>query len=124
MRNSFGPLALGIQQVLVGLVFPAQRWQLIAQAQYYGAGPAYTTELAQLPEQTYQSLREVAVELARLHHRRLAGEHATLQSRRAPAAVPGRPVPRTPRVPPVPTQAGPMPSLPTAADPGLPVPTT
>jgi len=73
MQNSFDPLALAIQQVLVGLTFPAQRWQLIAQAHYYGAGPAYTTELGQLPERTYQSMREVVAELAQLRHRRLAG---------------------------------------------------
>lgn len=69
MRHTFDPLSIGVQQVLVGLTFPAQRWQLIAQAQYYGAGPAYTAELTQLPARTYQSMREVAAELARLRTR-------------------------------------------------------
>ena len=72
MQNTIDPLALAIQQILVGLTFPAQRWQLIAQAHYYGAGPAYTTELAHLPERTYQSMREVVAELSRVRHRQLA----------------------------------------------------
>jgi uncharacterized protein DUF2795 len=71
MRNNIDPMAIGIQQVLAGLAFPAERWQVIAQAQYYGAGPAYSTELTQLPARTYHSLREVAIALGRLRRARL-----------------------------------------------------
>jgi hypothetical protein len=93
-RNDIDPMALGIQQVLAGLDFPAERWQVIAQAQYYGAGPAYTTELAQLPARTYQSLREVAVELYRLRR------HRATRVRPSARVVPGTRVgPNAPVVP-------------------------
>lgn len=50
----------GIRDVLDGLEFPASRWQLIAQAQYYGAHSACTGELSRLPTREYRSLSDVA----------------------------------------------------------------
>ncbi|MBO0851852.1 MAG: DUF2795 domain-containing protein [Pseudonocardia sp.] len=50
----------GIRDVLDGMEFPAKRWQLIAQAQYYGAPSACTRELSRLPAREYTSLRDVA----------------------------------------------------------------
>lgn len=49
----------GIRDVLNGLEFPARRWQLIAQAQYYGAHSACTSELSRLPAREYRSLGDV-----------------------------------------------------------------
>jgi len=56
-------MAVGIRQVLAGLAFPAHRWQVIAQAHYYGAGSAYTVALGQLPARIYHSVAEVAAQL-------------------------------------------------------------
>lgn len=50
----------GIRDVLNGMKFPARRWQLIAQAQYYGAHSACTGELFRLPAREFTSLRDVA----------------------------------------------------------------
>jgi len=56
-------MSVGIRQVLAGLAFPAHRWQVIAQAHYYGAGSAYTVALGQLPARIYYSVAEVAAQL-------------------------------------------------------------
>jgi|SRR5882757_7372033 len=56
-------MSLGIRQVLAGLPFPAHRWQVIAQAHYYGAGSSYTVALGQLPARIYYSVAEVAAQL-------------------------------------------------------------
>lgn len=61
--------AIGIREVLDDLRFPARRWQVIAQAQYYGAPRACTRELEGLPTRRYKSMREVAVELAERRER-------------------------------------------------------
>jgi Protein of unknown function (DUF2795) len=50
----------GLRNVLDGLEFPASRWQLIAQAQYYGAHSACTSELTRLPAREYRNLTDVA----------------------------------------------------------------
>lgn len=50
----------GLRDVLEGLNFPARRWQLIAQAQHYGAHSACTRELSRLPAREYTSLGDVA----------------------------------------------------------------
>jgi hypothetical protein len=84
MRNNVDHMSIGILQVLAGLEFPAQRWQVIAQAQYYGAGTAYTGELTRLPVRTYQSLREVAVELSKVRRGGLIRARTAPTSRRVP----------------------------------------
>jgi hypothetical protein len=127
MRNNIDPMAIGIQQVLAGLAFPAERWQVIAQAQYYGAGPAYSTELAQLPARTYQSLREVAIALGRLRRARLARTGATpprlvpaprLPDPRLPAPRLAEPEPLDARLPARPGAATlPSPATPTSNEP-------
>lgn len=57
----------GIRDVLDGLRFPAMRWELIAQAQYYGAHSACTRELSLLPAREYTSLGDVASQVAARH---------------------------------------------------------
>jgi hypothetical protein len=84
MRNNVDHMSIGILQVLNGLEFPAERWQVIAQAQYYGAGTAYTGELTRLPVRTYQSLREVAVELSKVRRSGLTRAAMAPLSRRVP----------------------------------------
>jgi hypothetical protein len=49
----------GIRVVFGGLRFPASRWQIIAQAQYWGTDHLFLDELGHLPEGTYASLAEV-----------------------------------------------------------------
>jgi hypothetical protein len=56
-------MSVGIRQILAGLAFPAHRWQVIAQAQYYGAGSAYMVALGQLPPRIYHSVAEVTAHL-------------------------------------------------------------
>lgn len=56
-------MSVGIRQVLAGLAFPAHRWQVIAQAQYYGAGSAYMVALGQLPPRIYHSVAELTAQL-------------------------------------------------------------
>ena len=43
------PLTVRLGHVLAGLGFPAVRWQLVAQADYYGADSRSRTELGRLP---------------------------------------------------------------------------
>lgn len=68
------PISIGIRQVLAGLRFPAQRWQVIAQAHYYGAGSGYSFALNRLPARTYLGTDDIASQLlaARVRsHRRV-----------------------------------------------------
>jgi hypothetical protein len=53
----------GIRAVLGGLHFPAPRWLIIAQAQYWGADHLFLNELIRLPEGKYASLAEVSAAL-------------------------------------------------------------
>lgn len=55
----------GIRTVLGGLHFPAPRWLIIAQAQYWGADHLFLNELVRLPEGTYTSLAAVSAALKR-----------------------------------------------------------
>jgi hypothetical protein len=57
-------LSVGIPQILAGLTFPAPRWQVIAQAQYYGAGSDFMLALDRLPTRTYVSASDVVGELS------------------------------------------------------------
>jgi len=53
------PLAVRLGHVLAGLRFPATRWQLVAQADYYGADSKSRTELGRLPAGLYRDLAAV-----------------------------------------------------------------
>jgi Protein of unknown function (DUF2795) len=57
-------LSVGARQILAGLVFPAHRWQVIAQAQYYGAGADFLLALDRLPTRSYSNIGEVLSQLA------------------------------------------------------------
>jgi hypothetical protein len=48
-----------VSQVLTGMVFPAAKWQLVMQAEAYGADAATRAELWALPTGTYADLRSV-----------------------------------------------------------------
>ena len=52
-----------IAQVLDGLSFPAARWQVIAQADHYGADAVTRAQLVALPVRTYADLGAVLVAL-------------------------------------------------------------
>lgn len=53
------PDAMRITKVLAGLDFPALRWQILAQADYYGADAQSSAELAALPIGIYKDLSAV-----------------------------------------------------------------
>jgi hypothetical protein len=48
-----------IADVLAGVPYPARSWQLLAQADYYGADRHTRTELSRLPIGTYRDLNAV-----------------------------------------------------------------
>jgi Protein of unknown function (DUF2795) len=61
---SIDPDSVGIRDVLAGVRFPAPRWQLVAQAQHWGATPSCITELVALPVREYRNLNDVAAAIA------------------------------------------------------------
>lgn len=52
-----------IGQVLHGLSFPAARWQVMAEADHYGADSVTRAQLSTLPIRTYPDLAEVLAAL-------------------------------------------------------------
>jgi len=52
-----------IRQVLDGLRFPAQRWQLIAQGELYGADVVTMAKLHRLPPRLYLDCDDVTAEI-------------------------------------------------------------
>lgn len=54
-----------ISRVLAGMPFPAMRWELLTQADYYGADHRSRTELAALPEGRYADMTAVHQALRR-----------------------------------------------------------
>lgn len=48
-----------LADVLAGMPYPARTWQLVAQADYYGADRHTRTELSRLPSGTYRDLDAV-----------------------------------------------------------------
>ena len=44
-----------LRYVLAGLSFPAQRWQVIAEAEHYGADARTRSELRALPEARFET---------------------------------------------------------------------
>lgn len=77
--------AIGIREVLAGLSFPARRWEIIAEAHYYGADAGCVAELARLPVGVYPNVAAVAGELKQL---RAAARMARMSAR--PPALPAR----------------------------------
>jgi hypothetical protein len=56
-----------IATVLDGIAFPARTWQLLAQADYYGAGGGrIRADLGRLPNRVYPSLAAVIATLGSL----------------------------------------------------------
>jgi hypothetical protein len=90
---SIDPDSVGIRDVLAGVRFPAPRWQLVAQAQHWGATPSCITELVTLPVRDYRNLHDVAAAIAQ---QRSASAQPPQQPRRDPAAdsATARPRPR------------------------------
>lgn len=74
-----------IGQVLVGLSFPAARWQVLAEADHYGADSVSRAQLLTLPVRIYPDLAEVLAALGLfVANRRLRAVR--------PAPAVGRPV--------------------------------
>lgn len=76
-----------VANALAGLRFPAMRWQLIAEADYYGADALTRDELTELPIQSYPDLAAVISTLAAIRPRRrpLQLAQRPTQVRRPPA---------------------------------------
>jgi hypothetical protein len=53
-----------VSAALVGLAYPARHWQLLAQADYYGADIDTRVELARLPDGLYPDLASVIAAVA------------------------------------------------------------
>jgi hypothetical protein len=54
----------GLPQILVGLRFPAQRWQILTQAGLYGVDSRTRELFERLPAREYRSYAEIAAALA------------------------------------------------------------
>jgi hypothetical protein len=52
-----------IATALAGVSYPAQRWQLLAQADHYGVGGHIRADLGRLPGRAYPSLEAVIATL-------------------------------------------------------------
>ncbi|WP_219416969.1 DUF2795 domain-containing protein [Pseudonocardia nigra] len=84
-RKNPGADAQRISQVLAGITYPAAKWQLIMQAEEYGADAGTRAELWALPTGTYADLAAVITAVG-LDRRPVAARYGA-----APApAVPGR----------------------------------
>jgi hypothetical protein len=70
-----------IRQVLDGLSFPAARWEVLAQADHYGADSVSRAQLSMLPVGTYRGLAEVLAALG------LVVPNRRFRTVRPPAAV-------------------------------------
>jgi hypothetical protein len=53
-----------VAAALAGVVYPARRWQLLAQADHYGADVHTRAELSRLPEGLYPDLATVIATIA------------------------------------------------------------
>jgi hypothetical protein len=80
-------LSVGIPQILAELAFPAPRWQVIAQAQYYGAGSDFMLALDRLPTRTYVSASDVVGELSTPPAPPLLPRRTVARERHAAAAM-------------------------------------
>lgn len=73
-----------IHQVLADLRYPAERWRVIAEALYYGAGSACITRLMRLPVRSYAGIEEITREL--LDRRGTRWDPPTTRQHQHPAA--------------------------------------
>jgi Protein of unknown function (DUF2795) len=67
-----------VRQVLHGLRFPAEKWQIVTQAEIYGADAKTRDQLYQLPMREYRSWTEVAATVTK------DTEPASAEDRQAP----------------------------------------
>lgn len=49
-----------VQQVLQDLTYPAEKWQIVTQAELYGADVTMREELHELPMREYGNMAEIA----------------------------------------------------------------
>ncbi len=57
--NRYIGVSTRLRQVLAGIQFPVERWQLIAWAQHYGADYTTLRELEMLPPSTFRCMEQV-----------------------------------------------------------------
>lgn len=103
------PLAVALHQrlsgILGGLAFPAPRWQVVTEAEWYGCDGVSRSMLDRLPDRTYASLPDLVAVLAAALNSRAAAAPAVAQrpprlpapvraAVPSPAAPAGRPVAR------------------------------
>lgn len=69
-----------IGQVLAGMTYPAAKWQIVAQADHYGADAVTTAQLWSLPAATYADLAAVCVALGLLPARTGYRQQPSVQS--------------------------------------------
>jgi hypothetical protein len=67
-----------IADVLAGVPYPARTWQLLAQADHYGADRHTHIELSRLPQGTYRDLDAVLNMLQDVHSSRPRTHHRGL----------------------------------------------
>jgi hypothetical protein len=81
-----------LSQILTGTRYPAAKWQLIMQAEEYGADVATRAQLWALPSGTYRDLRAVLVALAAFGDAQpdYASDPAHARAPRPLLPVPGR----------------------------------
>jgi hypothetical protein len=53
-----------VRQVLRGLRFPAEKWQIVTQAELYGADATTRDQLYRLPMREYRNWSDVAATMA------------------------------------------------------------
>ena len=73
-----------IAAVLAGVAYPARTWQLLAEADYYGADTHTHAELRRLPVGSYESLDAVLAALWRLAPSRRPVIHGVPPTYRTP----------------------------------------
>jgi hypothetical protein len=81
-----------VLHMLDGLTFPAQHWQLLAQAQLNGADAVTLERLRALPERTYRTWTDIASALTTSRATRHTKTDKQIQHGRSPAT----PTPDTP----------------------------
>jgi hypothetical protein len=81
-----------LSQILTGTPYPAAKWQLIMQAEEYGADVATRAQLWALPSGTYRDLPAVLAALAAFGDAQpdYASEPARTRAPRPSLPVPGR----------------------------------
>jgi len=78
------PAVQGITQVLAGLEYPAAKWQVLAEADHYGADSASRAQLWTLRPGTYRDLRSVLAELGLVADTRIPASGRGSRSVRLP----------------------------------------